>query len=479
MKKLKRNTTWVRDSRNPILPPQKDSDYDCGGCMNPWVVKEGEAYYLYYGGWGADRHRRVCLASADKEQLGEWQRHGPVIELGQQGEFDGNWCVLPHVIKLEDRHWRLYYTGNSGIGKGLDSFPGLGMAFSEDGKRFEKHTSNPIIARTGHEGDPDQQGIAGGSVLQVTLPDGGKQWRFYYTGCPTLGDDVFLNQQKNICLAVSEDGIHWEKRGAVMYRNPLHDYENVAVAGPVVQQCSDGSFRMWYSAIGTRWGYYSICYAESEDGIQWNRGVHYGDNLQLGPQHGTSGNWESMMVEYPSVIEEDGRLRLFYVGNNFGLTGIGTALSTSLRATADVDGAHIVDSTNGAGYSLRLPEYVTWDGVTHRLSAPLAWQGPDANGMIWFEQTLAPGLQLRAILRHSQESISLRITLNNRSGQQLRDVKAGVRHLSLDNGELLNVEWDADCRLSNTDGAARETLFSVELGDIADGATKTVNGQLR
>lgn len=111
------------------------------------------------------------------------------------------------------------------------------------------------------------------------------QWRFYYTGCPTLGKDVFLNQQKTICLAVSQDGIHWEKQGAIMRRNPLHDYENVAVAGPVVQQLADGSYRMWYSAIGTRWGYYSICYAESDDGITWNRGTHYGDNLQLGPRH--------------------------------------------------------------------------------------------------------------------------------------------------------------------------------------------------
>lgn len=101
---------------------------------------------------------------------------------------------------------------------------------------------------------PDAMGIAGGSVLVVTLPSGEKEWRFYYTGCPTLGDDVFLDQQKQICLAVSQDGIRWEKRGAVMLRNPQHDYENIAVAGPVVQQRAEGDFVMWYSAIGTRWG---------------------------------------------------------------------------------------------------------------------------------------------------------------------------------------------------------------------------------
>ncbi|MDF2726109.1 MAG: 3-carboxymuconate cyclase, partial [Paenibacillus sp.] len=68
MSKLKRNTTWVRDARNPILPQQPGSDYDCGGCMNPWIMKEGDQYYLYYAGWGADRHRRVCLATAPAGQ---------------------------------------------------------------------------------------------------------------------------------------------------------------------------------------------------------------------------------------------------------------------------------------------------------------------------------------------------------------------------------------------------------------------------
>ena len=33
------------------------------------------------------------------------------------------------------------------------------------------------------------------------------------------------------------------------------------------------------------------------------------------------------MVEYPSVIAEGDRLRLFYCGNGYGQTGIGTALS--------------------------------------------------------------------------------------------------------------------------------------------------------
>ena len=171
-------------------------------------------------------------------------------------------------------------------------------------------------------------GIAGGSVLSVTLPDGKTEWRFYYTGCPTVGKPLVLNQQKTICLATSTDGVRWQRQGAVMLRDPQRDYENIGVAGPVVQQQPDGTFRMWYSAIGTRWGYYSICYAESDDGVHWRRGVHSGDNLQLSPQ---GSGWERQMVEYPTVIAEGSGLRMFYCGNGYGRTGIGTAIGTPVK----------------------------------------------------------------------------------------------------------------------------------------------------
>ena len=129
-------------------------------------------------------------------------------------------------------------------------------------------------------------------------------------------------------MAVSDDGVQWQKRGAVLFRDPGRDYENVGVAGPVVQQSEDGGYRMWYSAIGTRWGYYSICYAESDDGVHWRRGACWGDNLQLSPQ---GSGWERQMVEYPAIISQGDRLRMFYCGNGYGRSGIGTAVSHSSK----------------------------------------------------------------------------------------------------------------------------------------------------
>lgn len=319
---LQQPVKWTRDANNPVLPPGPAGSGESTRCMNPWVLRTGDQYRLYYSGGDSKGMQRICMATANVDSPNKWTRKGPLFDVGKAGAFDARWCVLPHVIQVSDDQWHLYYTANSGRGSGLSSFPGIGLAVSSDGETWKRHSDKSVLTATGHAGDPDAIGMAGGSVIRVEN-NGKSEWRFYYTGCPTIGKPLQLNQQKTICLAVSDDGINWERRGALLYRDPHRDYENIGVAGPVVHRTEGGLFRMWYSAIGTRWGYYSICYAESDDGIHWRRGAKSGDNLQLAP-HGDG--WEKQMVEYPSVIREGDRLRLFYCGNGYGRTGIGTAI---------------------------------------------------------------------------------------------------------------------------------------------------------
>ncbi|WP_298862941.1 hypothetical protein [uncultured Gimesia sp.] len=325
--KLRSHIKWDRDQNNPILPPRSAGNFDSTRCMNAWVIRNENQYRLFYAG-GDDRSvHRIGLATAAIDDLNQWSRQGPMLDVGKPGSFDARWCVLPHVVQTKSDRLHLYYTGNCGKGSGLSAFPGIGLAISDDGQNWKRHAETPVLAPSGEAGSPDAIGIAGGSVIQVTRADGVSEWRFYYTGCPTIGKPHLLNQQKTICLAVSDDGIHWKKRGTILQRDPNRDYENVGVAGPVVLQREDGTFQMWYSAIGSRWGYYCICYAESDDGIFWTRGALYGENLQLEP---SKSGWDSQMVEYPSIIRENNRLRMFYCGNGYGRTGIGTALSSEI-----------------------------------------------------------------------------------------------------------------------------------------------------
>jgi hypothetical protein len=43
---------------------------------------------------------------------------------------------------------------------------------------------------------------------------------------------------------------------------------------------------------------------------------------------GEAGSWESGMVEYPSLLPIGNGFRLYYCGNGYGATGIGTAIGS-------------------------------------------------------------------------------------------------------------------------------------------------------
>ncbi len=400
--------------------------------MNPCVIRWKDEYRLYYAGADNQGFRRIGVAIAPVANPDAFKRIGPVLDVGPEGAFDARWTVLPHVVSAASDRWHLYYTGNCGRGEGLSAFPGIGLAFSTDGIHWEKYQGNPILAPTGRPGDPDRYGIAGGSVLIVRLPNGASEWRFYYTGCPSLGTDVFQNQQKICCWAGSSDGIHWERRGPVLFRDPDREYENVAVAGPVVHQ-EEGLFRMWYSAIGTRWGGYSIAYAESPDGVHWTRG-NPGDNLQMAP---VWSDWEWQMVEYPCVLCEGSRLRLFYCGNGYGKTGIGTALSCPIRAVPcpGTRAVRLVTEANGQNWLLRFPPAITCSSAAF---APVElrnppWHGPTATGELWQEVrwklrtgSTSEELFLRSILRHIHEGLEIRLTFVNHGSHTLRGLAVSL-----------------------------------------------------
>jgi hypothetical protein len=73
---------------------------------------------------------------------------------------------------------------------------------------------------------------------------------------------------------------------------------------------------MWYSFRGSS---YRIGYAESQDGVVWDRIDH-----EAGIDRSPSG-WDSEMIEYPYVMDKNGERHMFYNGNGYGQTGIGYA----------------------------------------------------------------------------------------------------------------------------------------------------------
>jgi len=317
---------WERDPRNPILPPGP-ADFDATACMNPFTIRQGDEYYLYYAGGTPQGGRHICLATTPVNDVGDWTRHGPLLEMGGSGSFDAFWCVLPCVHRFGDK-WHLYYTGrNPELGAGLQSFTGIGLATSTDLKNWKKFSTEPVLRGDGFAQWPDNKGIAGGgSLIEIPQADGRILYRMYYTlATGTPNKDLTVDQAKQSVIAHSYDGIEWFDRRVVLQARADAEHEDAAAIGLNIWPASKG-WRAIYAGIGTRFGYYSICEATSPDGLTWERGKP-NENLAMAPQ---GDGWESKMVEYPNIIEENGRLRLFYCGNGYGQTGIGTALADKL-----------------------------------------------------------------------------------------------------------------------------------------------------
>lgn len=317
---------WQRDARNPILPPG-GFEWDVTCCMNPFVLRRGDEYWLYYAGGDRAGKRRICLAIAKVDDLAKWERKGPLFDVGGKGAFDETWCVLPCVHKVGER-WHLYYTGRSAkAGVGLQGFYGMGLATSDDLLTWKKHSANPIMTGDGFAEFPKNVGIAGGGrIMVVESKDGPILLRMHYTlptGTPSK--DLKVDQAKHSVIAHSLDGIHWTDKRLVLSPRLEAEYENAATIALNVWKTKT-RWRAIYAGIGTKFGAYSICEAVSDDGLTWHRGEP-GENLALPPQ---GKGWESKMTEYPNVIQEGDQLRLFYCGNGYGTTGIGTAVAPML-----------------------------------------------------------------------------------------------------------------------------------------------------
>lgn len=88
-------------------------------------------------------------------------------------------------------------------------------------------------------------------------------WYMWYTGQK--------NNKSCIGLAISKDGINFERCESNPVLYPQYDYERESVMNPCVLWDDDEQiFKMWYAA-GETYEPDVICYATSKDGVDWKK----------------------------------------------------------------------------------------------------------------------------------------------------------------------------------------------------------------
>ena len=152
----------------------------------------------------------------------------------------------------------------------------------------------------------------------VVVKDG--QYHMWYTG--KMYPTEFSAASSCIGYAVSNDGLNWERRAEPVLR-PEEAWEGRGVTYSHVQWDEEEQiFKMWYSAGEIREAD-AIGYATSEDGIHWKR---FGQNPIL--THRDGRYFEVSKVEGAFVVRQNGWYYLFYMGvDGDSITGVGLARS--------------------------------------------------------------------------------------------------------------------------------------------------------
>jgi hypothetical protein len=151
------------------------------------------------------------------------------------------------------------------------------------------------------------------SIGSVFVMEDDNRWKMWYTSFLKWGEGNEHLHYYVIRYAESDDGIDWNRTGKICIN--IENETEYAICKPCVIK-RGGIYHMWYTYRGAQ---YRIGYAVSEDGISWTRR----DDL-VGINVSDSG-WDSEAMSYPHVVEYGGYLYMIYCGNQYGKEGIGLA----------------------------------------------------------------------------------------------------------------------------------------------------------
>jgi len=218
------------------------------------VKKDGKSY-LYYG--CADTYIGVAISKQTWKEPAFMTQSSRILKINKkilypQGEdFERDRVYNPAAIVKGDTIYMIYRAEGSGTGTGA-----FGLAESGDGLNFIRYDKNPIFV-------PEHKFEKGGCEDPRIVKFEGIYYLFY------AGNES--KTPGNICLATSEDLIHWKKHGEIL--QPEYDWEEAQIKAPApVPLKINGKYWMYYQGEREAWKA-KIGLAYSEDLIHWTQAL--------------------------------------------------------------------------------------------------------------------------------------------------------------------------------------------------------------
>jgi predicted GH43/DUF377 family glycosyl hydrolase len=123
--------TWRKEAV-PILMPGPRGSWDERGVGDPYAIRAGQRYYMFFVGMDRARRQRLGVAVSDDGVTWYKLRRNPILELGGYGAFDAVGLGEPAVWASHGYYWMLF------TGRDHGELRRLGLARSRNGVDWEK-----------------------------------------------------------------------------------------------------------------------------------------------------------------------------------------------------------------------------------------------------------------------------------------------------------------------------------------------------
>jgi predicted GH43/DUF377 family glycosyl hydrolase len=262
----------------PVLSPGVQGEWDSGDVLNPSVVKHEDLYYNLYSGFDGRAWHTGLATSRDgvgwakqgkvlSPDAATWEGDyiaangsalfagdflywyqggrlpsiglarskdgrrwiklpGPVLRPGPRGSWDERGVADPYVLRVSGVYY-MYYLGQDRARRQR-----LGLARSEDGVRWQKLRTNPIL-ELGAAGAFDENGL-GEPAVWISR---GRYWMLY------TGRD--RRENRRIGFVWSTNGVLWKRLAADSVFAGGEAWNSKVVCDPSVLAEGD-SIRVWF-----------------------------------------------------------------------------------------------------------------------------------------------------------------------------------------------------------------------------------------
>lgn len=244
-----------------IYCPQGEHDWELDTFMTPHAIQINKNVIRI---WGGVRNKqgisRIKYIDVDEKEPCNvlYVAEKPCLELGNAGCFDDNGMILGDIIPVGGKLY-MYYVGFQHVQK-VKFFAFSGLAISSDGGRsFERYSEVPVLDRSNRG--------RYGRCIHTVLYDGGK-FKCWYA---IIDDWKIIHGTPypvyNIWYQESEDGIHFSGKDKILCVDTQG--EEYRIGRPKVYKTESG-YEMYYTRdlLSKQ---YLAGYAVSEDGIHWER----------------------------------------------------------------------------------------------------------------------------------------------------------------------------------------------------------------